>query len=531
MSRSSKNKLKKARESANQSNLLEHNFSAQDQPTAPKRKRKRSKKSKEQTSPEQPRKKQSTEEEKVSTNQLEPNRTNLKMAMNGDTPPKSNADETEDIILSDDQAKLQRAITLAIRRTNKEDLNALLSPITRDVGILLSLKESLQQQTLELQNIKLENSELKRRCTKMELEHDQLKSRISVLEDTKLEGNVIFHGIPESQWESDLTEKIYSYMSMTATGDETSEVKLEKVKKFKITQTTRLGQKSEGRTRPVRVRYEDADAVNILLSSKKNLPRGIFVDREYSATTTKNRRILRPYFNAAKNSNEFYRKCRMEGDVLIINSKRYTVNNLSDLPESLNGFHANSRSNTDTFAFFGEDNPLSNFHPSKFEIKGKTYRNGQQYTQSEKAKYFDDEETSKKIMNATTGLVCKKLSKEVKNYRHDEWKRVAHKISEPGLIAKYNQNAQLMNLLQSTGNQLIVEASRDTVWGTGIPLNSKDVLDRTKWTSNGILSDILMRVRSLYREDAEQSMEQESPASGTAAGPASATASSSTAVS
>ena len=399
--------------------------------------------------------------------------------------------------LSEDQLKLYMAITKAIRITSQEDMNVLLSPITRDVSILLNLKDTMERQTTEIQNIKVENQELKQRCVRMENEHDQLKRRITALEDTKLEGNVIYQGVQESQWESepDLISKIYGHMSTTVKDEITQEEKLTKVKKFKIIEATRLGTKSENRTRPVRVRYENVNTVNILLTNKKNLPDGIYVDKEYSLETSKNRRILRPYFNAAKKSSEYFRKCRMEGDVLILKGIKYTVNNLNELPEELNGFHASSRNNDDIFAFFGEANPFSNFHTSKFTVNGVEYTNSEQFIQSEKAKYFKDEATARRILQASSGLECKKLSREIKNYRHEEWKNIAAVLSEPGISAKFDQNPTLKSLLVSTGDKLVVEASRDPVWGTGIPLNNREVLTRSKWVGNGILSDSLMDIK------------------------------------
>ena len=84
----------------------------------------------------------------------------------------------------------------------------------------------------------------------------------------------------------------------------------------------------------------------------------------------------------------------------------------------------------DIFAFFGEANPFSNFHSSKFILNGVEYNNGEQFIQSEKAKYFKDESTARKILQATTGFKCKKLSREIKNYRHEEWKNIAADLSE-----------------------------------------------------------------------------------------------------
>ena len=46
-----------------------------------------------------------------------------------------------------------------------------------------------------------------------------------------------------------------------------------------------------------------------------------------------------------------------------------------------------------------------------------------------------------------------------------------------------------------------MEASRDPVWGTGVSITDKDVLTREKWSGHGIMSDILMRLRSTLRID------------------------------
>ena len=98
-----------------------------------------------------------------------------------------------------------------------------------------------------------------------------------------------------------------------------------------------------------------------------------------------------------------------------------------------------------------------------------------------KAKHFKDSTTIQQILAAKSGLDCKRLSKNIKNYRHDEWVRVAKGLSEPGIIAKFNQNPQLIELLMKTDNKLIVESSRDPVWGTGVPIHDLDVLARDKW--------------------------------------------------
>ena len=63
---------------------------------------------------------------------------------------------------------------------------------------------------------------------------------------------------------------------------------------------------------------------------------------------------------------------------------------------------------------------------------------------------------------------------------HNIWKKEAEKLCLPGIIAKFTDNPDLADMLLSTGNQMIVEATYDTMWGTGIPLHQSDCLDSKK---------------------------------------------------
>ena len=188
----------------------------------------------------------------------------------------------------------------------------------------------------------------------------------------------------------------------------------------------------------------------------------------------------------------------MDGDSIIINSKRYTTDNLHDLPEQLVGFNLSGKSDDNVVAFFGNLNPFSNFHPCEFHLDNITYHSREQYIQLKKAEYFKDYKTAEKILNTKNGPECKKLSKEINNYVHDQWKQVAKQISEPGITAKYFQKQRLMRVLASTDECILAESSKDSLWGTGIPLQSTDALDRKKLKNVGILGEILMNIRDTW---------------------------------
>ena len=85
----------------------------------------------------------------------------------------------------------------------------------------------------------------------------------------------------------------------------------------------------------------------------------------------------------------------MEGDNLIIKGKTYTIDNLSNLPEEINGY--NSMCNQHSIGFFGELNPMSNFHHCEFVVDTEKYHSLEQFIQLQKAKFFDYHKTAKTI--------------------------------------------------------------------------------------------------------------------------------------
>ena len=75
--------------------------------------------------------------------------------------------------------------------------------------------------------------------------------------------------------------------------------------------------------------------VSCLFKNWKKLPDGVFIDREYSKATEKERRILRPIVKAARKIEEYKGKCWLEGPYLKLDGKRYHRQNVHTLPEKL----------------------------------------------------------------------------------------------------------------------------------------------------------------------------------------------------
>ena len=175
------------------------------------------------------------------------------------------------------------------------------------------------------------------------------------------------------------------------------------------------------------------------------------------------------------------------------------MKNLHELPEDINSFKATLKSDDDTVGFFGEANPLSNFHPARFTFNGETYISSEQFIQATKASFFGDTDTHTKIMGCKTSFDCKQLSWSIQNVNTQKWEAVAMNMCEPGIREKFIQNPHLMDaLIRRTQNKTIIECANDRLWGTGTALAEEGCLDRNRWTTQGILGRILERIRSEF---------------------------------
>ena len=121
----------------------------------------------------------------------------------------------------------------------------------------------------------------------------------------------------------------------------------------------------------------------------------------------------------------------MEGTDLIIKGKRYNMNNLSELPQNLNPQVVSSRQDADHYGFFGEFNPLSNFHPAMFTHQGIKYSNSEQFIQATKAQFCDDKQSLNQILITESAYKCKDLGRNVKNCNISDWNENAKTLCFP----------------------------------------------------------------------------------------------------
>ena len=157
------------------------------------------------------------------------------------------------------------------------------------------IKEMKLDQSRSAYSTSLENNvTLSRKFEQNEEKHQKLQERISYLEDQLLEKNIIFQGIYQTELEEykDVKTQVVKAIVETMNG-ETEEEKKQSAKNTSINSIEWMGRYNPLRTRPVKVKFTEKKDVDNLFKNRKKLPKGIFIDKEYSKSTEKERRTLR----------------------------------------------------------------------------------------------------------------------------------------------------------------------------------------------------------------------------------------------
>lgn len=143
-----------------------------------------------------------------------------------------------------------------------------------------------------------------------------------------------------------------------------------------------------------------------------------------------------------------------------------------------------------------ENGYLSNWYMSEFSYDGMIFSSMEQYMMYQKAITFDDYSIAKAIMKTDDVAQIKALGREVHNYSDVIWNGMRQIIIYKGLLAKFQQNADLKRLLLDTGDSVIAEcAVKDTIWGIGLSMKDTKRFNINDWKGTNLLGFALMAVR------------------------------------
>ena len=159
--------------------------------------------------------------------------------------------------------------------------------------------------------------------------------------------------------------------------------------------------------------------------------------------------------------------------------------------------------NFDILFFFGQENYLSNWYPSEFNLffgeRECKFYNVEQAMMASKAMLFKDMESFNKILKTPNPRSVKRLGRKVKNFDPSVWDKYKKYIVKAAVYSKFKNNQKLRYELFSTGTKYLAEdSSADKVWGIGT--KSKKHKENKTWTRQNLLGIILMEVRETLKQ-------------------------------
>ena len=142
---------------------------------------------------------------------------------------------------------------------------------------------------------------------------------------------------------------------------------------------------------------------------------------------------------------------------------------------------------------------FSQWYPSEFiDFEGVKYSSAEQYMMYQKALLFQDKETAQEILKENNPKNIKALGRKIKNFDEKVWNDKKLCIVIMGNYHKFSNNVEMGELLLSTGDELIAEASPvDKIWGIGI--DEQNAINGADWRGENLLGKSLIVVRNLIK--------------------------------
>lgn len=379
-----------------------------------------------------------------------------------------------------------------LKRIN-QDITDLKVSVEFNAAEHIDLKNKFKKQEEILNSVRDELSRQKKVIGEYSSMTLQCKEKLLVLDATGRNLNLILENVPSH--EGEVPEAAVRRIFLT-------ELRLENPQNIGIKSCTRLGRVNpeSNRSRPVLCRFSDSESRETVWQARFRLKgTAIFLKEDLPLDIIHRRSQLLPYLRRAKQQES---RAFLSYDRLIVDGKTYTINTLATLPESLNPLDVATIKGNGIHAFFTHTSPLSNFHPCRLHLENSDFQSVEQFYQISRADFLEKPEIVSKLRLAETALECKRLSHAIdKEADEKNWLLHAPQTMFNALFAKFSQTSYLKQYLLSTGEDEIVEASRDPFWGCGIPLSrGKAVLVKANWTGQNKLGKLLMEVRQALRD-------------------------------
>jgi ribA/ribD-fused uncharacterized protein len=155
-----------------------------------------------------------------------------------------------------------------------------------------------------------------------------------------------------------------------------------------------------------------------------------------------------------------------------------------------------------TFIYFWKHDEIPygvfcNWSPHSIQIDEITFATAEHALMFGKAILFKDEEASKKLITSKDPKEAKSIGRTVKDFDEQIWDQHKFTIMCKVLLAKVNQHKIIKDLLLTTQDATIVEASPlDDIWGIGLGAKKAALVGPSKWKGQNLLGKAWEYVRN-----------------------------------
>ena len=184
-----------------------------------------------------------------------------------------------------------------------------------------------------------------------------------------------------------------------------------------------------------------------------------------------------------------------------INDRKYTEDNLDELPPACAVEKIKMKKLGDTIAYGSENAPFSNLYPAKVPMNKKNYLSSEQAFRHTRATENNYPNVAARILWSRDPYDLMDLDRNI--VLTEEWKKKEDFVLFKCIFRKYEANEDLRDLLLTTGDMELAEATRSTKWATGASFNSNAMKTHT-WTGDNRQGKHSMKVREYFKMNADE---------------------------
>ena len=374
---------------------------------------------------------------------------------------------------------------------------------------LKNTKKELIEARTEIKKCKSEINYCNVNCEELKVGYKAVKQHSNKLDNYSRRKNLIIRGIDEEKDESKAMceQKVRNFLKtqLQLNNDTVDGIKFVGCHRLADSANRRNWQHADNRKRPIIIRFTSIADKQTVWDAKSQLTDvHVSISENYSVDTEYNRNRLYMFYKKAKSMNKYKQKVFLNGDILVLDGRRYSVDDLMDLPDDLNPRQFSERSNENYYVFGGihsKHNPFSNWYPCEIQHDDHSFKSVEQVYQYAKAVYVGDTASATKLMYISDPAAAKKIGSKVVGVNGTNWDTAKKDIMKDLIMKKFAGNENLKAELLTTGDKTMVESGRDPHYACGLSIMHKDIFNQAKWTGKNMLGDILCTVRNTIRRD------------------------------